>query len=269
MPDAEQTRRGVEAVLSVLEESSGAKNLTFFVNGQLAREQPELISELSDSGHEIGCHGNHHEYVNTLKHAQFKRVIENSTKTLEDSSGQKIIGYRAPDFSYNENCPWMYEVLAEAGFLYSSSVLNGNRRESIRIYDKVESSNGTILEFPVYLYSPDNWRRICVIGGTYFRLLPTPIIIRLLKKSMDMGYAPMIYLHPYDIDKRFKPVPVRDIKELCFTSKAVWMLMRSIACGKRSPRYWRRRKRAVSSWARTAKSWRRRTAPTPTPGPGR
>ena len=43
-------------------------------------------------------------------------------------------------------------------------------------------------------------KRLTVIGGTYFRLLPLALVEGLLDRAHARGFVPMVYLHPYDID---------------------------------------------------------------------
>src|SRR5690606_21520583 len=48
--------------------------------------------------------------------------LEMSRKAIEDASGAAVTGYRAPSFSIDQRTPWAYDVLAEQGYRYSSSV---------------------------------------------------------------------------------------------------------------------------------------------------
>jgi hypothetical protein len=49
-------------------------------------------------------------------------------------------------------------------------------------------------------------KRLTVIGGTYFRLLPLGAIESLLASARWKGFVPMVYLHPYDIDANARPL---------------------------------------------------------------
>ena len=52
---------------------------------------------------------------------EFRADVYKSKQVLEDAAGQEIIGYRAPSFSFNDSNTWVYEILKELGFEYSSS----------------------------------------------------------------------------------------------------------------------------------------------------
>ena len=220
----ESTRRGVETILSVLERVPGSRRLTFFTTGQVARGQSDLVRSLSDGGHEIACHGDLHENVWDLDQSRFEKIVQRAVKSLEDVSGRRISGFRAPNFSFDDRCPWMHQILGEAGFSYDSSLVQSKSREREAIYDVVRLPEGAIFEIPIYQHPVAFGLGVRVIGGTYFRLLPVRVILNLFRKSDAMGYAPIIYLHPADLDRRFAPVQMREMEGLPIFSRLKWRI---------------------------------------------
>ncbi len=161
------------AVLDLFEEA-GVK-ATFFTLGWVAERNPKLLQRIADSGHEVASHGYDHARVFTMTPDQFRDDLERSRKILEDCSGQKITGYRAPSFSIDARTPWAHEILAEQGYQYSSSVApikhdhygwEGSPRFS---WKPVPGSD--LIELPVTTVKLGN-RIFASGGGGFFRLLP-------------------------------------------------------------------------------------------------
>lgn len=92
---------------------------TFFVLGEVAEWYPELVREISDDGHEIGCHGLHHVDMTVLGPEEFRVQPNRAGQLLIDVTGQRPVGYRAPNLVYE---PWATRVLEDAGFLYDTTV---------------------------------------------------------------------------------------------------------------------------------------------------
>lgn len=198
--------KGVDRILSAVERSQRGTHLTFFTTAQIARDQGDLVRKIVKAGHEIACHSFDHELVPGMPPERFRLLLRRATRILEDYSGHSVLGFRAPSFRLPPDPRWFYEILMEEGYVYSSSACHGTRRLSDAPYDTVLVSGGRILEFPTYTaYQWSPWP-IRTIGGTYFRLLPLPMIEMMLVRALQAGYPPMIWLHPSDVVANFRPV---------------------------------------------------------------
>ena len=220
----EQTWRGVNRILAVLRELDSHPALTLFSTGQVARNQPDLIREMAAQGHEIGCHSDQHENVYTLTRSGFLHNLLRAKDSLETAGGQRVVGFRAPNFSIDDRTSWAYPVLAEAGFTYDSSVASSRRRTTAEAYDVLRLPEGELVEFPIYRHVLAGNQGIRVIGGTYFRLLPLELIVMLMKKSASLGYVPLIYLHAADADDQPSPVRWNEMSRLPYLSRCAWSL---------------------------------------------
>jgi peptidoglycan/xylan/chitin deacetylase (PgdA/CDA1 family) len=69
---------------------------TFFTLGWVAERQPDLIRRIAAAGHEIASHGWWHTRVTRLTPEEFREEIRSSRALLEDISGQRVLGFRAP-----------------------------------------------------------------------------------------------------------------------------------------------------------------------------
>lgn len=197
-------QRQTERLLSLLDELG--VRATFFVLGLAARAHPQLVELIAGRGHEIGCHGDAHRLVSAQSPAEFAADLRAATTTIEQLTGRRPIGYRAPAFSITRETPWAYEALVEEGFAYDAS-----QHDSPRIRNRVvptaaephqlELGTGTLWEFPVAV-----WRagrvRVPVGGAAYWAIMPTGVVLRGLARA---GSLAGLYLHPNELD----PEPLR------------------------------------------------------------
>jgi polysaccharide deacetylase family protein (PEP-CTERM system associated) len=95
---------------------------TFFTLGWVAARHPGLIRRIVAAGHELASHGYGHAPVDTLDAASFRADIARARALLQDTGGAAVRGYRAPTFSLGPRTPWAWDLLAETGHAYSSSV---------------------------------------------------------------------------------------------------------------------------------------------------
>lgn len=197
-----RVERNTDAVMTLFDEA--AIKATFFTLGWVAERYPALIRRIADAGHEIGSHGYGHERVFMLTPAQFAANIERTRKLLEDASGQKVTGYRAPSFSIDQRTPWAHEILAEQGYTYSSSVAPVKHdhygwAEAPRFaFRPVAGSD--FLEIPVTTAEFGS-KRLAAGGGGFFRLLPYAFSRWAIRQVNERENRPaVIYFHPWEID---------------------------------------------------------------------
>src|SRR5262249_40575422 len=111
---------GTGIILDVL--AAADINATFFTLGWIARRHPGLVRTIQRAGHEIASHGDWHQLVTTQTAAEFRADVRAAKAVLEDVTGRRIDGYRAPSFSIAPDRAWAFEVLVEEGYTFDSSV---------------------------------------------------------------------------------------------------------------------------------------------------
>lgn len=176
---------------------------TFFVQGRVAETFPRLLQELVAQGHEIQSHGYSHRPLFSMDRAALRTELERAIKTVEDACGVRVTAFRAADFSILQNNLWALEVLAECGFEVDSSIFPlKTSRYGVAGWEtapqRVEfPAGGGILEVPVAIAT---FGRIMlpVAGGGYFRLLPTVVLERAIRKILSDGRPVILYCHPYE-----------------------------------------------------------------------
>jgi peptidoglycan/xylan/chitin deacetylase (PgdA/CDA1 family) len=106
---------GLPKILNLLEKYK--IECTFFVTGEVAELFPDAVRQIARR-HEISSHGYHHETFDKMTIYK-KKMIKQSKKVLENTTNQKMIGFRAPRFLVSRE---LFEALAEMGFRYDSSI---------------------------------------------------------------------------------------------------------------------------------------------------
>lgn len=191
------------AEILALFDAAGVKG-TFFTLGWIAQRYPQMMRQIADAGHEIASHGWDHARVFTLGREGFAADIERARKVLEDTTGQRVTGYRAPSFSIDARTPWAHEVLAEQGYVYSSSVApivhdHYGWREAPRFtFRPVDGAD--LIEIPVTTAEVAG-RRMAAGGGGFFRLLPYAVSRWAIRQvNLRDGRPAVFYFHPWEID---------------------------------------------------------------------
>jgi polysaccharide deacetylase family protein (PEP-CTERM system associated) len=177
--------------------------VTCFFLGWVAERYSHLVKEAAARGHEIASHGYGHRLVYEQSRDDFHNDVRHARLLLEDMAGVPVAGYRAPGFSTTEQTPWFFDVLAEAGYRYDSSVfpaarghggLRGGRREPHRL------GNGDgLVELPITVADLMG-KTMCFFGGGYLRLFPYWLIRKMSRQVLAEGRPVVFYIHPREID---------------------------------------------------------------------
>ena len=167
------------------------------------------MREIANRGHEPASHGYGHELVYEVGPERFRQDVRVSKSILENISGRKIRGYRAPSYSVTQQSLWALEILVEEGYAYDSSIFpirhdvygipGGERFPHV-----IETPSGPIREFPISTLEmklPGKKIRLPIAGGGYLRLLPAPLVSRAIGRINEREKQPaVVYFHPWEID---------------------------------------------------------------------
>lgn len=191
---------------------------TFFTLGSIAEKYPELIKNISNEGHEIASHGFTHTPVWNHSPDDFENEIRKTNKLLEEITGKKVIGFRAPYASLNQETSWIIDVLKSEGFLYDASLfpmktpLYGVKNAPLQIYrissdNILENDNESVLiEIPFTVYKSALFTIPCT-GGVYGRFLPFNAL-NILLKNIRKDRAVNFYFHPWETDIKIPKIGV-------------------------------------------------------------
>ncbi|HHT9124504.1 MAG TPA: XrtA system polysaccharide deacetylase [Candidatus Brocadiia bacterium] len=193
-----------QKILSILDEYN--TKATFFVLGWIAERIPELVKEIFEKGHEIASHGYAHQLIYDQNPYSFRMDVARSKRILEEITGSKVNGYRAPSFSITNKTRWTLKILLEEGYQYDSSIF------PIQYHDRYGMPNANpflhliklgemdeLIEVPLSTTKAFG-RRFPIAGGGYLRLLPYTFMKWGIRRINKQGYPAIIYLHPWELD---------------------------------------------------------------------
>ncbi len=190
----------IDRILQLL--SDADVRATFFTLGWVAERYPVLLRRIVDEGHELASHGYEHQRATDQGFGHFLADIRLAKAVLEDLTGERVQGYRAPSFSIGSANPWAFDCIAEAGYRYSSSIYpirhdHYGAPDSPRFAHEIRPG---LLEVPVATTRMwnANWP---AGGGGYFRLLPYSVSRWSLRRVNGVDGRPaMFYFHPWELD---------------------------------------------------------------------
>ena len=201
--DRQETRveRTVDRMLALMAERD--VRATCFVLGWVAERLPELVRRIAEAGHEVASHGYGHTLLPELGASEFRADVARSKALLEDTTGQRVVGYRAPSFSLTD---WALPVLRELGFEYDSSYFPITVRHGR--YGKLEhgdtgrgplADHGGITEVSLSCLRLGSLS-LPWAGGGSFRAIPYPLFRVGVRRIIRSGSPFVFYLHPWELD---------------------------------------------------------------------
>lgn len=195
-----RVERNVGRILELLAQHD--TRATFFTLGWIAERYPKLVRAIVEGGHELASHGYGHERASDLAEAAFRDDVRRAKALLEDIAGTEVRGYRAPSFSIGTRNLWAFDVLAGAGYRYSSSIYP-IRHDHYGMPDAPRFAHAVgdgLLEVPVTTLrlGRRNWPSS---GGGYFRLLPYALSRWMIRRvNRQDRQSAIFYFHPWEID---------------------------------------------------------------------
>jgi hypothetical protein len=144
---------------------------TFFVIGEDLNHHSnrEIVRQLHAAGHEIANHTHTHQYnFIRLTRQQKRREIAQVGQLIEQATGHKPVGFRAPGYDVDRD---VLEILLELGYRYDSSVMPSLLNLPFKLVQSLISQNGNFSGYgslalslaPNHPYRPDLraiWRSI-------------------------------------------------------------------------------------------------------------
>lgn len=189
--------RKLNEILDLLDEHN--IKATFFIVGMMANDFPEIVKKVDIRGHEVGCHSNRHMWLSKMNRDEAYNDTRQAIDSLEQCIGKKIVAYRAPAFSIRRDNLWAFEVLAECGIEFDSSVFPAQRdfggfpgfpRSEDQLPTMIKTKSGLLKEFPIITTRLLN-KDLAFSGGGYFRFFPLGFV----KNQMGKRIYNICYFH--------------------------------------------------------------------------
>ena len=228
MPPTERVVTNTTAILNLLDKHQ--TRATFFILGDVASHYPGLIKSIQAGGHEIGVHSNQHHQLYKLTREQAAEDTRTAKAVIENITGKKVNGYRAPAFSIMPRNAWALEMLAELGFTYDSSIMPAQAARygwpgfSKQIVQLDLPNNTSITEFPLSIYKVLG-KEIPACGGGYLKWFPFWFTARAFN-TINLTQPANLYMHPYEIDTaRYPDYYFEAIKKLSWAQRTKMSLL--------------------------------------------
>lgn len=179
---------------------------TFFLVGEIAKKQPDVVRQIEENGHEVAFHGYYHEPLSSKTPETLQQEIDE----FQNATGKRCGGFRAPSFSLNDGTKWALDVLEKNKFKYDSSIFpaitplygvgNAPTKPYKPSHDNIsaEDDNAQLWEFPLHVMS-HGFFRVPMAGGFYLRLFPLSLIVRSIKQANKADHPAVMFIHTWEL----------------------------------------------------------------------
>jgi len=207
-------RVALPRVLGLLEEEDVPA--TFFFPAwslKLAPEQADLIQ--APGIHEIGLHGWIHELNTSLDGETEARLLRQASDAIEEITGVRPIGYRAPSWNHSPNT---LRIIREMGILYESSLMADDRP-----YELLQDGEPTgLVELPVE-WILDDAPLFNPLGNRYMN--PRDVL-QVWIDEFDAAWEErtmfLLTMHPHIIGHRSRIVVLEELIDHIKAKDGVW-----------------------------------------------
>ena len=217
----------IEATEGLLRDlDSHEAKATFFILGEVASAVPEVVELVAHRGHEVASHSPVHLPPRMIPRNELRRMISNDVATIEEITGSRPIGFRAPYFGVRRDEGWILSLVSEAGFVYDSSIVPTwtpywgiPRAPKAPYFPDLEDlsrsrTGGPMLEIPVSVWPTWGFAPgLPMGGGFYMRAWPTELLLRMMRMNVRNGHPLVLYIHPGNLDsdkEQLGSITVRD-----------------------------------------------------------
>ena len=178
---------------------------TWFCLGDQARRHPDLLRRIVAEGHAVALHGLTHRRAFEMDRSAWRDSVRDGKALLEDLSGCRVVGYRAPEWSLRGSASDWWRDLPELGFHYDSSrvplAVIGDPSWPRRPHPLAEG----LWELP----PPVLWSGLprSPLWGWGLRVLPFGLTRRALETLAQEDAGTPLVLHPWELDEGQPALP--------------------------------------------------------------
>jgi len=201
-----RVERNTHELLDAL--AAAGAQATCFVLGWVARRYPALVRRIVADGHEVASHSDTHQRLYSLSRPALAEDLMRARDTLEQLTGTRVWGIRAPMFSISDA---VLDYLAEAGYWYDSSFYDFKAHDRYGQLDTPIDPEQPVVEVrPGLLELPMSRVAIGPVavpwsGGGYFRIIPPRIYRWGVERRLARRSWFMFYFHPWELDDEERP----------------------------------------------------------------
>jgi len=121
--------------------------ITFFIGGQWAAKNEELLKAIYNEGHELGNHGHRHQKQSLLTPELSKQEILKAEEEIKRITGVKTNLFAPPYGDWNKTVVDAAEELGYKVIMWSIDTIDWNTKDYAKILERVERKhhNGAIV----------------------------------------------------------------------------------------------------------------------------
>jgi len=121
--------------------------ITFFIGGQWAEKNEELLKQIHNDEHELGNHGYRHLYHSKLTPEANKQEIQRTEEIVKRITGCKTKLFAPPYGDFNDTVVLSAEALGYKVILWSIDTIDWNTKDYNKILQRLEKKhhNGAIV----------------------------------------------------------------------------------------------------------------------------
>jgi len=184
----------------------------------MCQHHPEIIDACNERNWEFFSHGIYNtRYIYGMDETQERAILEDSIKTVQDATGQRIRGYLAPALTHTTRT---IDLLSEYDFLYSCDLFQDDQPQPLK------TKNGKKLISMPYSLEVNDHYAFNVYGQSpmeYTNLLKRQFDT-LLAEGEDSGTVMCIPIHAYLVGRAHRIDPFREILRYAHAHKDdVWI----------------------------------------------
>ena len=189
---------------------------SFFIPAVSLVLRPEMVDVIGASGrHEFGVHGWIHELNSALDAETERELVVRATDYLEQATGRRPVGYRAPSWDFS---PATLDIIRGLGFLYDSSLMADDRP-----YELLRNGEPTgIVELPVEWILDD----APLLNPRGNRYTPPRALLQVYVDEFDRAYEEgtmfLLTMHPHVIGHRSRMVILEELIDHIRARDGVW-----------------------------------------------
>lgn len=232
----------VETILRLLK--SANKTATFFVVGKVLDNEPEIIKQINQDGHEIAVHSLDHKPLWDKNPKIFDKEIKEISNKIENLINKKPIGHRAVSFSLDTKTNWALDILVKNDFKYDSSIfpfkfyktlmpifkdsLYGIKSKifnpyKINLKNPIKKDKNSLLtEIPISIFHLGKLK-LPLTGGIYIRIIPWFVFKTLLKIKL-IKEPVCLHFHAFDFEAKTPNIKMSVLKKFIkyYNTKNTW-----------------------------------------------
>lgn len=204
----------------------------FFVPGKVAEDNPDLVRDIHNRGHEIGHHSYAHLDPTSMSDEEEQEDFERAMEILTDLTGERPVGYRTPAANMSERT---LNRIASMGFEYESTMMGDDTPYFL------ETDEGQLVELPFHWSTDDApfWNYNSSPPVSYQSGMTPPSDVYEIWRAefdacYDWGLLLNLAMHPQIIGRPHRLKMLEELIQYVKGHSDVW-----IARPREVARYWR------------------------------